>query len=121
MEARTANRVLVIEDEPGIRRMVATVLRELGFETLTAPDAESARLLMHFAPPDVIIADVRLPDGDGVALSREAREQPELASVSIVLMSAYPEPKGHCANEFLAKPFDPDSLEAAVRRYIPAA
>jgi CheY-like chemotaxis protein len=76
---------------------------------------------MQSAHPDVIIADVRLPDGDGVALSREAREQPGLGEVSIVLMSAYPEPRGHCANEFLPKPFDPDSLEAAVRRYIPAA
>ncbi|HUF53120.1 MAG TPA: response regulator [Dehalococcoidia bacterium] len=110
---------LVIEDEPSIRRTVAIFLRGIGFETLTAPDAPSARRLLEYIRPDVIIADERLPGETGHALIDDLRERPELAPTPVVLMSAYGEPADHRADEFLAKPFDPDLLELAIRRHLP--
>jgi CheY-like chemotaxis protein len=113
--------VLIVEDEPSIRRLIAVFLRALGFETLTAPDAASARRILESASPDVVLSDVRLPGGDdGVSLAAEIRADPEHASTPVVLMSAYPEPREHLADEFLPKPFEPDSLEAVVRRCLPA-
>jgi DNA-binding response OmpR family regulator len=112
-------RVLVVEDEPAIRRMVAVLLRGLGCETFTAPDAESANNLLERTHPDVVLADVRLPGKDGTALCADIRQRADMAKTHVILMSAFGEPRGHTADEFLAKPFDPDSLEASVRRYIP--
>lgn len=108
--------ILVIEDEPAIRRTVAVFLRGIGFETLTAPDAMSARRLLEHNHPDAILADVRLPDETGSRFVDELRERPDLARTPVVLMSAYDEPPNHKADDFIAKPFDPDYLEAVLRR-----
>lgn len=111
--------VLVVEDEPAIRRMVAVILRDLGCETLTAPDAESAHRVLDHTRPDVVLSDVRLPGMTGTELCEEIRGREDLASTHVVLMSAFGEPRNHKADDFIAKPFDPDTLESKISRYLP--
>jgi CheY-like chemotaxis protein len=115
-----ATRVLLVEDEPAIRRTVAAFLRGLGFETLTASDADDARDLLQHVRPDIILTDERLPGTNGSELIDEIHDRPEIARTPVVLMSAYDEPPGHHADDFLSKPFDPDLLEAILRRHLPA-
>jgi CheY-like chemotaxis protein len=109
---------LVVEDESAIRRLIVVVLRDLGFETLSAPDAETALSLLDKSTPDLIITDVRLPGIDGVEFTRRVRESQRLAGTPVLIMSAYGEPRGHCGDCFIAKPFDVDGLAEVVAPYV---
>jgi len=109
---------LVVEDEAPILRLVTLVLREMGFDALGAPDAESALQTLDSIKPDLIITDVRLPGMNGNELARQLRADPELAATPIILMSAFGEPPDHNGDAFLAKPFDPDQLPDFLARYV---
>lgn len=105
---------LVVDDEPAILRLVAVVLRDLGCETLTAVNAESALEIAEKTNPDFVISDVKLPGMDGVELAKrlKSRKKP------VLLMSAFGEPRKHDGAGFLAKPFDIDGLVEFVSRYV---
>jgi CheY-like chemotaxis protein len=109
---------LVIDDEPAILRLVATVLRELGVETLTATDAETATVILKSSKPDLIVSDVRLPGMSGVELAHYVKSRRRLRKTPVLLMSAYSEPKGHEGDAFFPKPFDISELEELFSRYI---
>lgn len=109
---------LVVDDEPAILRLVILVLRDLGYETLAAPDAETAAGILAFRRPDLIITDVRLPGVDGLELARRVKDAPPLQSTPVLLISAYGEPRSHDGDGFLAKPFDIDSLTDFVAPYL---
>ena len=111
---------LIVDDEPAILRLVATVLRGLGFETLTAPDGETASQLLKSSKPDLIVTDVRLPGLSGVDLARQVKSTRRLAKVPVLLMSAFGEPPSHAGDGFIPKPFDLDELEETFNRYMSA-
>jgi two-component system, OmpR family, phosphate regulon response regulator PhoB len=109
---------LVVDDEPAILRLVAMVLRGLGFETLTAPDAETASRLLKSSKPDLIVTDVRLPGISGIELAKRVKASKRLARIPVLLMSAFGEPPAHEGDGFIAKPFDLDDLEETFNRYL---
>jgi CheY-like chemotaxis protein len=109
---------LVVDDEPAILRLVATVLRELGVETLTATDAETATVILKSSKPDFIVTDVRLPGMSGVEFAHYVKSRRRLRKTPVLLMSAYSEPKGHEGDAFFPKPFDITELEELFSRYI---
>ena len=109
---------LIVDDEPAILRLVSIVLRDLGCETVVAPNAEAALELLQDVSPDLMIADVRLPGVDGVELTRAVKANENFSSMPVLLMSAYGEPRGHSGDDFLAKPFDIDTLTDFVAPYI---
>ena len=114
-------RVLVVEDEPAIRRIVLRTLQDAGYETLDAADAVEAAALLEDTGvvPDLLLTDVVLPRGSGPELARRLRErQPRLP---VLFVSGYaPEQVAERAlpgaeGQALAKPFLPMQLLAAVR------
>jgi two-component system phosphate regulon response regulator PhoB len=109
---------LIVDDEPAILRLVAMVLRELGFETLTAPDGETASQLLKASKPDLIVTDVRLPGISGIELAKRVKASRRLAKIPVLLMSAFGEPPAHEGDGFIAKPFDLYELEETFHRYI---
>ena len=112
---------LIIDDEPAILRLLSFALRNMGCEPVTAPDAEVALEELENRKPDIIIADVRLPGMDGVEFTQQVKSDSRFAQVPVLLISAFGEPRvngGHRADQFLAKPFDIDSLEDAVKPYL---
>jgi two-component system, OmpR family, phosphate regulon response regulator PhoB len=109
---------LIVDDEPAILRLVAMVLRELGFETLTAPDAETASQLLKSSKPDLVVTDVRLPGISGIELAKRIKSSKRLRKVPVLLMSAFAEPPAHAGDGFIAKPFDISELEETFNRYI---
>lgn len=113
-----AKSILVVDDEPAIRRIVGIALRDLGCETYTAADAETALELLETRRPDVILADVRLPGVDGVELARRVKADAQLSSTPVLLMSAFGEPSKHQGEGFLPKPFDHDELASFLSPYI---
>lgn len=109
---------LIVDDEPAILRLVAMVLRELGFETLTAPDAETASQLLKSSRPDLIVTDVRLPGISGIELAKQVKASKRLSSIPVLLMSAFGEPPAHEGDGFIPKPFDLYELEETFNRYV---
>jgi len=104
--------VLVVDDEPTIRRLVAAVLIQSGCEPVTAPDAETALRAISEQRPDAIITDIRLPGMDGVEFAEKVREDERMSEVPLAFISAFedaPTSVGPPVTYF-RKPFDVDAL-----------
>jgi CheY-like chemotaxis protein len=112
--------VLVVDDEPGVRRLLEIVLREVGCEVKLVPDAEAALAELEETNPDVVLTDVRLPGIDGLELAQRIHSNPELHDSHVILMSAYGKPYDLHGDDFVQKPFDLDSLVERVRGYAEA-
>ncbi|MDN5765547.1 MAG: response regulator transcription factor, partial [Humibacillus sp.] len=76
METQTPEaKLLVVEDEPNIRELLATSLRFAGFEVETAGDGASALAMAEISEPDLVVLDVMLPDVDGFEVTRRLRDR----------------------------------------------
>ena len=111
-------RVLVVEDDAEIRGLLRVALAAEGFEVVTAVTVSEATALLAHRPPDVIVLDLGLPDGDGAELVRAVRRH---SALPIVVASARHEPAGKIAlldagaDDYLVKPFAVDELLARIR------
>jgi len=80
--------ILVIDDEPTIRDLVAEALGEAGFEVQTAANGiEALRLMQHWVP-DAIVLDLMMPRLDGTGFTELMRLNPRFASVPVLLVTA---------------------------------
>jgi two-component system, OmpR family, KDP operon response regulator KdpE len=119
-------RVLVCDDEPQILRALKVILRDAGYEAVTASTGEEALDRAAVKPPEAAILDLMLPDIDGVEVTRRLREWSEMP---IVVLSAVGEEDRKIealaagADDYVTKPFGPRELvarlEAALRRAQP--
>ncbi|NOH01612.1 MAG: response regulator [Chloroflexi bacterium] len=114
-------RILIAEDEPDIRELVAFTLRFAGHEVITTSNGEEALQQAGALIPDLILMDVRMPRMTGYDACRAIKADPALTDIPIVFLSA----KGQDAEiqtgldagaeEYLLKPFAPDQLVERVR------
>ncbi len=119
-------RVLVLDDEPQILRALRVILRDAGFEAVTASTGEEALDRAAVKPPQAAIVDLMLPDLDGVEVTRRLREW---SPMPIIVLSAVGEEDRKVealaagADDYVTKPFGPRELvarlEAALRRAAP--
>ena len=109
--------VLVVEDQPEVRRFVAEVLRAAGCRVHEAEDAEAAlRAAAEHPGVRLLLTDVSMPGMDGDELADEiTRRYPQM---QVLLMSGYPRRGDALAWPVLAKPFTPDRLTEEVRRML---
>lgn len=111
-------RVLVVEDDREIRALIQSSLSVEGFEVQTAVSMSEASALLRHDPPDVIVLDLGLPDGDGVQLVREVRKH---SAVPIIVVSARHQETQKIllldagADDYLTKPFSVGELLARIR------
>ncbi len=118
MSAEPGARVLIVDDEPAIRRVVATNLGHHGFHVATASTGREALQVYWRLRPDVVLLDLGLPDLDGLEIVRTIRSQ---ASTPIVVLSARDAERNKVAaldlgaDDYLTKPFGVDELLARVR------
>lgn len=111
-------KVLVVDDDAAIRTVVAQALRRAGHQVSTAETLAAADRALATAPPDVLVTDVVLPDGDGLDhLARVAERHPALPAIVLsarnTLATAVRATEAG-AYEYLPKPFDLDALTRAV-------
>jgi len=112
---------LLIEDDARLAGMVADYLGQAGFAVDHAPTVAQARLAVVRHPPDMVLMDVMLPDGDGLALTAEWRQSPRTSSLPILMLTARGDPADRIlglelgADDYLAKPFEPRELLARIR------
>ena len=81
-------RILVADDDPTIRRLMAVFLRTLGYTAIVVADGEEALRSALSEPPDLVISDVHMPELGGLELTRRIRDEPALAGIPILLFSA---------------------------------
>ena len=114
----TAQRILVVDDEPQILRALRTNLRGAGYDVVTAETAESALAEAAMRRPDAVILDLLLPDGTGTEVCRELRRW---SNVPVVVLSAVGDEKEKVAaldagaDDYVTKPFGIDELLARLR------
>jgi len=114
-------KILIAEDEPDIRELVAFTLRFAGHEVVAGANGEEAVLLAAQEMPDLILMDVRMPRMTGYDACRAMKANPYLKDIPVVFLSA----KGQDseiqtgleagAEEYLLKPFAPDQLTERVK------
>jgi len=110
--------VLVVDDEPTVREVVARYLRRDGFRTLEAGDGQTARELVERDEPSLVVLDVMLPGMDGLALCRWIRSRSDLP---VILLTARGDESDRIvglelgADDYVTKPFSPRELAVRVR------
>lgn len=117
-------RVLVVEDEPGLRQALAVRLSASGLTCETASNGNEGLMKARQHRPDLILADLLMPEMDGYAMVRELTADARTASIPIIVITAVP---AHTLQErakelpvarILHKPFDSEELLAVVKEVL---
>jgi CheY-like chemotaxis protein len=115
-----ATRVLVVDDDAAIRRLIVAALKRDGYEFLEAANGRDALELMRAERPQAVVLDLMMPLVSGWDVLQERLGDPVLSKIPVIIISANREPElakavdqGICA--FLPKPFDISALSALVR------
>ncbi|WP_291753057.1 response regulator transcription factor [Cellulomonas sp. 73-92] len=112
-------RLLVVDDEPNIRELLATSLRFAGFEVHAAADGHSALKLAKDVEPDLVVLDVMLPDLDGFAVTRRLRERGQF--VPVLFLTARDDTADKVqgltggGDDYVTKPFSLEEVVARIR------
>ena len=109
--------LLVVDDEPAVRRVLVMRLQLAGYRVVCAEDGEEALEVFHRESPDLVVLDVMLPKLDGFAVCRRLRAE---SCVPIIFLSALEAISERVAgldlgaDDYLPKPFSPKELEARI-------
>jgi DNA-binding response OmpR family regulator len=114
-------KIVIAEDEPDIRELIAFTLRFAGYEVITGSNGEEGYELTKKVRPDLAMFDVRMPKMTGYDACKKVKADPEIAHIPVIFLSA----KGQeseieqglaaGAEEYLLKPFAPDQLTERVK------
>jgi len=120
-------KILVVDDEQDLLTFLSTLFRDNGYEAVTARDGVEGFRLAREERPDLITLDMTMPEQSGVRTYRDLKDDPELRSIPVVIVTAIgesmkdflgkrrqiPEPEG-----FMTKPVDQEALLAIVARLL---
>ena len=114
-------RVLIVDDDPDILRLVSYNLKQAGFDAVTATTGRKALETVQDRPPDLIILDVMLPDVDGMEVCRTLRGHDNSRRIPILMLTARGEEIDRVvgfelgADDYVMKPFSPRELVLRVK------
>ena len=117
-------RVLVVDDDPIIRKVTASVLSRLGYQISTATNGMEGLAAVQTEKPDIVITDVMMPELDGYELTRRLRRDPQFARIPILVLTSRSEleEKLHAfeagADDYMSKPFEPAELAARLSKLL---
>jgi two-component system response regulator AtoC len=112
--------ILVVDDEPKMRRLLEIMLTQMGYAVQQAADGHAALTFLNAHSVDLVITDLRMPQLDGIGLLRQLREQQH--DVPVIVVTAYGtvesavEAMKYGASDYIIRPFELDAIEAAVKR-----
>jgi len=86
--SRPAKRILVVDDEPDVASYLTMLLRDSGYETLSAADGAEALDLVRREHPDLVTLDISMPKASGTRFYKEVKTDPELAPIPVVIVTA---------------------------------
>jgi two-component system, chemotaxis family, chemotaxis protein CheY len=108
--------ILLVDDNSTIRRVVDFMLRALGHEVVTAANGYDALDQLQRQPCDLVIADLSMPEMDGLTLLRHIRVTPHLRTLPVVMLTASGEGDHQIVNDFLTKPTSKRALAETIER-----
>lgn len=119
--------ILIVEDEPDVAAYLQAFFEDNGFRTLTAENGKEGFERAKTEKPDLITLDITMPEESGVRMYRDLREDPETASIPVVIITGitsdfkrFIESRKHLPppDGYFEKPIDRDALLAKVRELI---
>jgi DNA-binding response OmpR family regulator len=124
LEGEAVKRILVVDDEPHILKLVAFSLKSGGYEVLEATDGLSAISVVQAEQPDLVLMDVMMPTLDGYEACRRLKADPATADIPVIMLTAKTQSTEHKtgydvgAADYINKPFTPKDLVAHVRELL---
>src|SRR5216117_1844499 len=112
------DRVLIVDDDEDIRKLLEEYLRKNGFDAQAVADGPAMREAVAVKPVSLVVLDLMLPGEDGLSLCRQLRAR---SQVPVLMLTAKGDPVDRIigleagADDYLAKPFDPRELLARIR------
>lgn len=107
-------KILLIDDDPDVRRLMSAMLTKEGYEVDTASRKEEALEKLSTATPSLILLDVLLSGDDGRELCREIKAREKTRNVPVIMLSGHPSAaqqlETYGADDFVAKPFNTELL-----------
>ncbi|WP_416199229.1 MAG: Diguanylate phosphodiesterase [Pseudomonas helleri] len=116
--------LLIVDDDEGIRKLLAIMLEDQGYQTLSAPSGEMALAMVARQPPDLILLDAMMPGMDGYQVARHIKANVATANIPIIMLSGLSEQSARLsgleagAEEVLSKPVVNDELWLKVRNLL---
>jgi len=116
-------KVLVVDDDPVIVRLLRVNFEMEGYDVATAADGEEGLATARADRPDIVVTDIMMPKLDGLAFAAAVKTDPALAGVPVVLLSAKAQHADidiglEVADDYITKPFDPLELLDRVARLL---
>lgn len=121
---QVSGKILLVDDEPGLREAVQAYLEDSGFQVDVASNANEGWDILQSHLPDLVITDIMMPQVDGYQFLQKLREEPRFKALPVVFLTA----KGMTTDRiqgyqagcdaYLSKPFDPEELVAIVENLL---
>lgn len=117
-------KVLIIDDEPNVRKVLSILFRSNGYEVVAADDGDVGLETAKKEKPDVIILDVVMPTLDGYSTCMLLKEDPEVQSIPVIMLTARDTNKSKYASEsfgaqyYLSKPYESEELLGLVAKFV---
>lgn len=114
-------KILIVDDETDLVRLVAYNLQRAGFETVEAYTGQQALQRLEGFVPDILILDWMLPDGSGIKLTKKLRSNPQTENIPIIMLTARSSEEDRIsgfeagADDYVVKPFSPKELVLRVK------
>lgn len=118
----TKRSILLVDDDADVRESIGEALEEGGYHVATAPNGKEAlrQLRADDVRPDLILLDIMMPEMDGWTFRKEQRQDPTIASIPVIVFTAYGAPRDIAkqldAAGFLKKPLRLDELLSTIDR-----
>ncbi len=122
--ARQPATLLIVDDEIQVRKLLETLLRHEGYQTVSAASGEEALKMVAQRPPDLILLDIMMPGMDGYEVANQLKGNQATANIPIIMLSALSESSARLsgletgAEEFISKPVERVELWLRVRNLL---
>ncbi|NWC88599.1 EAL domain-containing response regulator [Pseudomonas reactans] len=116
--------LLIVDDEPQVRKLLETLLHHEGYQTVSASSGEEALQVVAQQAPDLILLDIMMPGMDGYEVASQLKSDDATAGIPIIMLSALSDPGARVsglesgAEEFLSKPIERIELSLRVRNLL---
>jgi len=116
-------KILVVDDEPDIRKYLLLRLQKRGFSTVSAKDGMEALELLRQDPPHLVLLDIKMPRLSGYDVLREMRKDEKLMHIPVIFVTAHADTRSEQendieANDLLLKPFETEDLFVKIQKHI---
>lgn len=119
-----AKKIMVVDDEPYIARVIKFKLEQEGYEVISANDGQSGLQKIKEEKPDMVLLDVMMPGLSGYEVCQKIKEDAELAGIPVVILTAKGQERDReqgltmGASDYITKPFSPNRLLELVKNMI---